>query len=173
MGTRVTANRADQPGGGVYFVNTLDGTGDMRHTLSMGSGVISDNTAGGYGGGVLVTINRTGGTSNFEAGFEMSGTGTIRSNTASADAGVYLGEKAYLGMAVYAAVYQNNLVFMMPGSKITITGKLEAATAANIDGEYTAPTTLLYGDVSSHSNASRFLYKGATGRFNSSGELTP
>jgi hypothetical protein len=129
----------------------------------------------GDGGGVrLARDKKTGVTSDFEAVFEMSGTGTIRSNTASlGGAGVYLGTKAYLHMKFYAEVNKNNLVYMFSGSRIDITGKLEAATAANIDGAFTAPTTLLYGDVSSNNNYQKFLYKGTTGKFNSSGELTP
>jgi hypothetical protein len=173
MGTRVTANRADQHGGGVYFVNTLDGTGDKPHTFTMGAGVILDNTAGGNGGGVYVARNKVAGTSDFEADFVMSFTATIRSNTATLGAGVYLGAKTALGMASNAVVNQNNPVYMNSDSRISITGKLETSPTANIDGGFSATTKLLYGDVSNNGNYSKFLYKGVGSKFDSSGWLTP
>ena len=78
----INGNKASSHGGGIYFDN--DVTDASAKTFKFGGGSISNNTSGGFGGGVCIY---TGGT--LGSTFEITG-GNISNNTAANGGGLYL-----------------------------------------------------------------------------------
>jgi hypothetical protein len=162
----VTENRSPgSSGGGVYFL--ADSSSDR--TFTMTGGRILNNTANNMGGGVDVM-----GSASFKAIFSM-GSGEIASNTAHTGrgVGVYLGPNATFTIGPTAKLAQNQTVCIGENSsRINITGTLlynPAANTESLNSSITNGDQVLLGSISG--NYQKFLYKGQTGKFDSTGKF--
>lgn len=109
----IIGNYAKTHGGGIYFDNSKENASDTdcltARTFKFLGGTISDNTSGGFGGGVCVY---TGEPDN--STFEITG-GNISNNTAANGGGIYLNAWGKYAIPLEDTNIENNTAYLGGG----------------------------------------------------------
>ncbi len=109
----IIGNYAKTHGGGIYFDNSKENASDTdcltARTFKFLGGTISDNTSGGFGGGVCIY---TGEPDN--STFEITG-GNISNNTAANGGGIYLNAWAKYAIPLENTNIENNTAYLGGG----------------------------------------------------------